>query len=183
MSSITLKTALAALLLAPVLALAATTTTNTATFSDSADKDLTLDGKGFAIIDVSWTDPVSQGSHTNQEFQASSLVWNLYKGDASKSIGSGSFSDVIGDTNSGKIVINESGLAKGDYTLKFTGNWVLPTGKEGDWNGSVEEKVSLGKIQFSNVSPVPEPETYAMLLVGLGVMGAIAVRRRKSNAS
>jgi len=28
--------------------------------------------------------------------------------------------------------------------------------------------------------PVPEPESYAMLLAGLGVMGAIAVRRKKS---
>lgn len=29
--------------------------------------------------------------------------------------------------------------------------------------------------------PVPEPETYAMLLAGLGVMGAVAARRRKSS--
>jgi hypothetical protein len=32
----------------------------------------------------------------------------------------------------------------------------------------------------SAVSPVPEPETYAMLLAGLGVMGAIARRRKPS---
>lgn len=31
-----------------------------------------------------------------------------------------------------------------------------------------------------SVTPVPEPESYAMLLAGLGVMGAIAVRRNKS---
>lgn len=30
------------------------------------------------------------------------------------------------------------------------------------------------------VTPVPEPESYAMLLAGLGVMGAIAVRRNKA---
>lgn len=30
--------------------------------------------------------------------------------------------------------------------------------------------------------PVPEPESYAMLLAGLGVMGAIAVRRNKRKA-
>jgi len=35
------------------------------------------------------------------------------------------------------------------------------------------------KIEFSFTAvPVPEPETYAMLLAGLGVMGAIARRRR-----
>ncbi len=32
------------------------------------------------------------------------------------------------------------------------------------------------------VSAVPEPETYAMLLAGLGLVGAIA-RRRKSKAT
>jgi len=31
------------------------------------------------------------------------------------------------------------------------------------------------------ISPVPEPETYAMLLAGLGVMGFVARRRQKSN--
>jgi PEP-CTERM motif len=33
------------------------------------------------------------------------------------------------------------------------------------------------------VTPVPEPESYAMLLAGLGLIGTIAVRRRtKDNA-
>jgi hypothetical protein len=31
-------------------------------------------------------------------------------------------------------------------------------------------------------APVPEPETYAMLLAGLGLMGAVARRRSKNNA-
>ena len=33
---------------------------------------------------------------------------------------------------------------------------------------------------FIGVSPVPEPETYAMLLAGLGLMGAVVRRRRQS---
>jgi len=36
-----------------------------------------------------------------------------------------------------------------------------------------------GSISVSALAPVPEPESYAMLLAGLGVMGAIAVRRNK----
>jgi hypothetical protein len=32
------------------------------------------------------------------------------------------------------------------------------------------------------VTAVPEPESYAMLLAGLGLMGAIARRRNKSKA-
>jgi hypothetical protein len=176
------KAFLAALVLAPVFSLAAPTT-STATFSDSADRNLKLDGTGFAIIEASWTDPVAQLPHNmSQEFQAFSLIWTLYKGDSLKS--TGSFSDVAGDSNSGQIVINESGLQKGEYKLVFTGKWALPTGKgEDEFDGSIEQRVSLGRVKYSSISPVPEPQTYAMLLVGLGVMGAIAIRRRKSDAT
>ena len=36
---------------------------------------------------------------------------------------------------------------------------------------------------FTNISlaPVPEPETYAMVLAGLGMVGFVATRRRKKN--
>jgi PEP-CTERM motif len=37
-------------------------------------------------------------------------------------------------------------------------------------------------IQSASVTAVPEPETYAMLLAGLGLMGTIARRRNKINA-
>ncbi|WP_296510213.1 PEP-CTERM sorting domain-containing protein [Rhodoferax sp.] len=41
------------------------------------------------------------------------------------------------------------------------------------------------RVEFtaSNVTAVPEPETYAMLLAGLGLMGAISRRRAKRNAA
>ncbi|PTR05196.1 putative secreted protein with PEP-CTERM sorting signal/MYXO-CTERM domain-containing protein, partial [Nitrosospira sp. Nsp5] len=34
------------------------------------------------------------------------------------------------------------------------------------------------RIRLSGVSVVPEPETYAMLLAGLGLVGAMARRRK-----
>jgi hypothetical protein len=34
------------------------------------------------------------------------------------------------------------------------------------------------KLNAANVAPVPEPETYAMLLAGIGLLG-LAQRRRK----
>jgi hypothetical protein len=39
-----------------------------------------------------------------------------------------------------------------------------------------------GKYQFAvtAIAPVPEPESYALLLAGLGVMGTIALRRNRS---
>jgi hypothetical protein len=38
-------------------------------------------------------------------------------------------------------------------------------------------------IKFGAVSPVAEPETYAMLLAGLGLMGTIARRRKPKNTA
>jgi hypothetical protein len=56
----------------------------------------------------------------------------------------------------------------GDYYLEVSG-------KAGGLSGGLYS----GSIS-STVSPVPEPETYAMLLAGLGLMGAIARRRNKA---
>jgi hypothetical protein len=49
----------------------------------------------------------------------------------------------------------------------------------GKWSFAVNgASAPTGMLAFAN--PVPEPETYAMLLAGLGLMGAIARRRNKS---
>lgn len=54
-----------------------------------------------------------------------------------------------------------------------------------DFQGPV---VGIGMLTLRNLStspalaPVPEPETYSMLLVGLGLMGTIARRRFKSRS-
>ena len=40
-----------------------------------------------------------------------------------------------------------------------------------------------GSIDNISVTAVPEPETYAMLLAGLGLMGSIARRRKPSKAA
>jgi hypothetical protein len=61
---------------------------------------------------------------------------------------------------------NFSNLAAGNYTLQFnlfggghyTGNYAIS----------------------AVTTPVPEPETYGMMLFGLGLMGTIAVRRQKN---
>ncbi len=40
-----------------------------------------------------------------------------------------------------------------------------------------------GSINFLSVTPVPEPETYAMLIAGLGLVGFVASRRGRKQAS
>jgi hypothetical protein len=60
-------------------------------------------------------------------------------------------------------------VAAGTYDLQFDGDTSTEGGKLG----------SLIGAQL-NVTAVPEPESYAMLLAGLGLMGVIARRRGKS---
>ena len=57
-------------------------------------------------------------------------------------------------------------LAQGTYSLNLTGT----AAKGGTYNVNLL------------AAPVPEPETYAMLLAGLGLMGAVARRRSKTAA-
>lgn len=58
-----------------------------------------------------------------------------------------------------------SGLSAGDYQLKVFGKATGTNG--GHYNGLL------------TVSAVPEPESYAMFLAGLGLMAAVARRRSK----
>lgn len=58
----------------------------------------------------------------------------------------------------------------------------LSTSFSNDTDASVTKMLVIGAFvqgEGAPVTPVPEPETYAMLLAGLGLMGAVA-RRRKS---
>lgn len=61
-----------------------------------------------------------------------------------------------GPTSGGNYYLNVTGISNGEFG--------------GLYNGAI------------SVTAVPEPESYAMLLAGLGVMGAIAVRRNKRKA-
>lgn len=74
-------------------------------------------------------------------------------------------------TNSGKgFSLSAANLAAGTtYTLSVTG---VATGSGGFANYAVA----------GAVSPVPEPESYAMMLAGLAVMGAIARKRSQNKA-
>jgi len=42
-----------------------------------------------------------------------------------------------------------------------------------------DSAVFLGPISLSNTPAIPEPETWAMMLVGLGLVGGVAKRRRR----
>jgi len=64
---------------------------------------------------------------------------------------------------------------KSAFGVDLNGNGVIGAGEFGEWSVNL----AAGTITFMN--PVPEPETYAMLLAGLGLMGGIARRRRNKS--
>lgn len=64
------------------------------------------------------------------------------------------------------VVLNPLTLDAGTYTLQVKGTVAGSAG--GSYAGVL------------NISPVPEPETYAMLLAGLGLMGFMARRNKIS---
>jgi hypothetical protein len=55
--------------------------------------------------------------------------------------------------------------------------WVVVTYDGGQGNGSQANVSYAWAVRSGDVAPVPEPETYAMLLAGLGLLG-VAKRRR-----
>lgn len=61
-----------------------------------------------------------------------------------------------------------TGLGAGTYYFEVKG--VALNGTSGNYAGNVN----------LSLAPVPEPDSYAMLFAGLGLMGAIARRRGKS---
>ncbi|MCX9158305.1 FxDxF family PEP-CTERM protein [Niveibacterium sp. 24ML] len=84
--------------------------------------------------------------------------------------GAGGFGLFSGTTLIGSLyslessTVSFSGLSTGDYKLGFFG-----------FGGGV---TAVSFAANAIAAPVPEPETYAMLLAGLGMIGAIARRRR-----
>jgi len=88
---------------------------------------------------------------------------------------------------SGEIVTGSSTIT--DLSA-FTGSTPVSALAKGVFAGSGSGNVIYGGSSFVdttisltyNYAPVPEPETYGMLLAGLGLMGAIARRKAKKAA-
>ncbi|SFW39729.1 FxDxF family PEP-CTERM protein [Nitrosovibrio sp. Nv17] len=97
---------------------------------------------------------------------------------------------ILNSFNGGDIVI--SAFGEGQQLLEsHTINVFTPDGfNEGGFFGITRLDADIRSISFSGTglvadnvtftTPVPEPETYAMLLAGLGLTGWMARRRRQS---
>ncbi len=65
-------------------------------------------------------------------------------------------------------------LTAGNHILAFKGNKA--------WDGHTDTTAFVDAVKL-NVSPVPEPESAALFLAGLGLMGAVARRRKSARSS
>ncbi len=72
-----------------------------------------------------------------------------------------------------------AGISLGNGPFQYTsGNYLL----EVIGVSSATNSFYSGALTFNNTAPIPEPETYAMMLAGLGLMGFVAQRRKQKQA-
>jgi len=90
----------------------------------------------------------------------------------SVSLSGGSLGAALVDTTPGTFSF--SSLAAGTYTLAVN---ALVTNSRGLWGGDVSYGGTIVSTAAS-VSPIPEPQTYALMLAGLGAIAWISRRRR-----
>ena len=101
---------------------------------------------------------------------ASDLTISLYKG---------TYGDSTPDVLKATLPKTGPTTYYGDGVYDTTGDWYYTI--SGEANGTKGGHYSFWVGTYT--APVPEPETYAMLLAGLGLMGTIARRRGKAKAS
>lgn len=149
-------------------AMTAQAATTTATFSEASSGAFT---ESFLVTPDAANTLVVRLSGMGSQFSA--LSFSLWDGSASIASVSasklnGNYLAFFSDLNNTTVSL-VGGKA---YTLKVTGV-------------STPAPNSLGTVSAFNgsVTPVPEPESYAMFLAGLGLMGAIARRRSSKRAA
>jgi PEP-CTERM motif len=79
-------------------------------------------------------------------------------------------------------MVFENGMLYGGEDLPYQKVDVLNTGTGGATFGPAYNTTSGITGYFSGLAPVPEPETYAMMLAGLGLVAFIAKRRKQQTA-
>jgi hypothetical protein len=131
----------------------------------------------------------SLGSGSGTLFESNSLGTTI-----SQSVGVGTVSFSFSDNQSASHVFHNgdqgnpfgfvimqgqnstySAFGHFDYLLGFNDSWVQ--GFAGNTAGDADYDDFVVGVSFE-AAPVPEPESYAMLLAGLGLLG-LSVRRRK----
>ncbi|MBX9713873.1 MAG: PEP-CTERM sorting domain-containing protein [Pseudomonadaceae bacterium] len=157
--------------------------------SIAAGSKIMLAAKNIAssVFDVlAWAglEEVTQYTAQNQTHQANGVEW-YYNGGSMGFAGAG---DAIQQNSADINGSTWAGTPERDRLSWHTsgGYDVMPTGVDGGWRAGSNIELNDSQdwqryvLVQDNIAPVPEPETYAMLLAGLAIMGAAAARRRKA---
>jgi hypothetical protein len=138
-----------------------------------------------AFNSASGVDPVSISN-----IQTNGYVGNVYMVTGAPTLGGIGFD--FGDCFGSAGPCNNAGPASGRLESGESVSWSLTfAGRQDPFLGTppVALNVHAGTKEgwtdawYTPTSPIPEPETYAMLLAGLGLMGFVARRRRNTLAA
>jgi len=125
----------------------------------SVTSDDSADGQAFVLFDV-------PGTFTG----ASTSVVDLYFYSASFDGGVEIHDFAAGDT----VLLSTNG------DQLYTGTEGAPTFKLGTFALTEYQGTGSYTLTVTDVSAVPEPESYALLLAGLGAVGTVVARRRRA---
>lgn len=183
---------------------------NTGSFvSGAQDTNYSLNGTGFGYVTQDniwpvgawiantttskWITPLANQAASFDPVTKGTYTWSLSFNLAGFDAATASFTGKLAADNSAVVLLNGKSIGSANGFKSFS-NFGAASGFNSGLNTLdfvvTNDGQSTGnptglRVEFtaSNVTPVPEPETYAMLLAGLGLMGVISRRRAKRNAA
>ncbi len=136
-------------------------------------------GQVFAMDNVDVYMTAANGDATNSTHGIAAAGANLYDAGDHQNV---SFQNGSGDNWKGAVSFTSPGSVNNPlnfYYLSNTSSTSANAASVTKYAGSWTFDSVQNQLIYSSAAAVPEPETYALLLAGLGLMGSIARRRRQ----